>query len=516
ALDECGYGHEAERTMAFARARLSGDYLQTSAIFDEQLGVLSLVTDPNDYAGPGTGYEPAPSRQAEIDAIRQARGVADLRAEQAGFAVPLLAARGPALPGQGPRDVVIGVSPAVGRDVWRCLSGLAVTDVLREMLAGSDFAFSGFGSIQRYDNMFGPSNFNAEDIDDFLAMQRDWGIDGGLRTVDAARLAEVRREAAEACRAVYAHLGLADFTDEHVELAVDAAGSKDLGETDTLAVLAAAQAIRQRGLTVVDIVAALDECGYGHEAERTMAFARARLSGDYLQTSAIFDEQLGVLSLVTDPNDYAGPGTGYEPSPSRQAEIDAIRQARGVADLRAEQARFAVPLLLARGPALPGQGPRDVVIGVSPAVGRDVWRCLSGLAVTDVLREMLAGLEEEGCTGRVVRFGDSVDLGRIGLAAARLAGSGIGIGLQGKGTALIHRRDLAPLANLELYSVAPSVTAGLYRLLGANAARHAKGGTPDPARNPYSDEAIEARYHTTVIALMALERAWVKPGLPAE
>src|SRR5215471_920025 len=247
-------------------------------------------------------------------------------------------------------------------------------------LAGSDFVFSGFGSIQRYDNMFGPSNFNAEDIDDFLAMQRDWGIDGGLRTVDASRLASLRREAAEACRAVYAHLGLADFTDEHVELAVDAAGSKDLGETDTLAVLAAAHAIRQRGLTVVDIVAALDECGYQHEAERTMAFARARLSGDYLQTSAIFDEQLRVLSLVTDPNDYAGPGTGYEPSPSRQAEIDAIRQARRVADLRAEQVRFveglkgAVPLLAACGPALPGQGPRDVVIGVSPAVGRDVWR----------------------------------------------------------------------------------------------------------------------------------------------
>ena len=168
-----------------------------------------------------------------------------------------------------------------------------------------------------------------------------------------------------------------------------------------------------------------------------------------------------------------------------------------------------------RGAAV-GQNPREVVIGVSPAVGRDVWRCLSGLPVTDVLAELLAGLEEEGCTGRVVRFNDTVDLGRIGLAAARLAGSGIGIGLQGKGTALIHRRDLAPLANLELYSVAPAVTPELYRLLGANAARHAKGGTPDPARNPYNDEAIEARYHTTVIALMALERAWVKPGAPPE
>jgi propanediol dehydratase large subunit len=386
------------------------------------------------------------------------------------------------------------------------------------VLAGSDFMFSGFGSIQRYDNMFGPSNFNAEDIDDFLAMQRDWGVDGGLRTVPEERIAELRREAAQMCRAVYQHLGLADFTDEHLDRAVDAAGSKDLGETDTLAVVSAAQAIRDGGITVVDVVAALDETGYEAAADRVLAMTAQRLAGDYLQTSAIFDEQLRVLSLVTDPNDYAGPGTGFEPTPERQAEIDAIRQARGVEDLRAEQALAAVPLLAAAGPAGPGNGqdPREVIIGVSPAVGRDVWRCLSGMTVPEVIAELLAGLEEEGCRGRVVRFNDTVDLGRIGLAAARLAGSGIGIGLQGKGTALIHRRDLAPLANLELYSVAPAVTPELYRLLGANAARHAKGGTPDPARNPYTDEAIEARYHTTVIALMALERAWVKPGAPPE
>jgi propanediol dehydratase large subunit len=384
------------------------------------------------------------------------------------------------------------------------------------VLAGSDFMFSGFGSIQRYDNMFGPSNFNAEDIDDFLAMQRDWGVDGGLRTVPPERIKALRQNAAQACQSVYRHLGLVDFTDEHVERAVDAAGSKDLGETDTLAVLNAAHAIREGGLTVLDVVAALDETGYEDEAERIMAMTRARLAGDYLQTSAIFDENLGVLSLITDPNDYAGPGTGYEPPPQRLREIDAIRQERGVDDLRAQQASYATSLLEPAGPAHPGQDPRDVVIGVSPAVGRDVWRCLSGMTVTAVLAELLAGLEEEGCVGRVVRFNDTVDLGRIGLAAARLAGSGIGIGLQGKGTALIHRRDLAPLANLELYSVAPSVTPELYRLLGANAARHARGGTPDAARNPYSDEAIEARYHTTVIALMELERAWVKTGAPPE
>src|SRR5579863_1951920 len=234
-----------------------------------------------------------------------------------------------------------GLESCSGNDALMSESDMRRTSrTLPIVLAGSDFVFSRFGSIQRYDNMFGPSNFNAEDIDDFLAMQRDWGIDGGLRTGPPGRLLELRSEAARACADVYRYLGLGDFG--HVAAAADAAGSKDLGNTDTLATLAAAHAIRQRGLTVLDIVAALDECGYDLYAERALAFARARLSGDYLQTAAIFDEELTDLSLITDPNDYSGPGTGYAPAPKRQAEIDAIRQVRTVDDLRRSQARHAV------------------------------------------------------------------------------------------------------------------------------------------------------------------------------
>ena len=165
-----------------------------------------------------------------------------------------------------------------GNDAFMSESDMRRTSrTLPIVLAGSDYVFSGFGMIQRYDNMFGPSNFNAEDVDDFLVMQRDWGVDGGLRTVAPEAVAAVRRRAAEACRAVYRHLGLADFTDAHLELAVDAAGSKDLGETDTLAVLSAAQAIRDSAMTVVDIVAALDETGFEDEAERVLALTRARV-----------------------------------------------------------------------------------------------------------------------------------------------------------------------------------------------------------------------------------------------
>jgi len=384
------------------------------------------------------------------------------------------------------------------------------------LLAGSDYVCSGFGSIQRYDNMFGPSQWNAEDIDDWLAMQRDWGVDGGLRTADPDEIGRLRREAAEACRDVYRYLGLADFDDDHVERAVDAVGSKDLGDPDPMVVLTAAQTVRSSGLGSLEVAKALQECGYDDAATRLLQMLEARVHGDHLQTAAIFDEQMQVLSLVTDPNDYAGPGTGYEPSPERQREIDMIRQAKGVEDLRHDQAEYATDTLKPVGEAEQGSDPREVVIGVSPGVGRNVWRTLSGLTVIEVLDELLAGLEEEGCTARIVRVNRTLDLGMVGLTAARLSGSGIGIGLQGKGTALIHRRDLPPLANLELYSMAPIVTRDLYRVLGTNAGRHAKGATPVPARNPYTDEAIEARYHTSVISLVALEREHVSRAVAPE
>lgn len=381
-------------------------------------------------------------------------------------------------------------------------------------IGGSDFINSGFGSIQRYDNMFGPSQWNSEDIDDFLAMQRDWGVDGGLRTADEVEVERLRRRATEAVTAVYSWLGLGDFSQEWAEEAIDAAGSKDISSGDLMLPLTAARTIMETNVTMLDVIAALAENGFDPEAQRCLDMLKARVAGDYLQTSAIFDEQMNVLSLVTDPNEYSGPGTGYQPSSARQAEIDTIRQQRSVSDLRTEQQSFANKNIFATGAAETSYDPRDVVIGVSPATGKDIWVTLSGLSLADAISEVLAGLEEEGCTGRIVRINDTLDLGMIGLTAARLSGSGVSVGLQAKGTALIHRRDLAPLANLELYSVAPTITRELYRMMGINAGRHAKGATPEPVRNPYSDEAIEARYHTKVVSLVAIERECVNSNGP--
>jgi propanediol dehydratase large subunit len=185
-----------------------------------------------------------------------------------------------------------------------------------------------------------------------------------------------------------------------------------------------------------------------------------------------------------------------------------VRQARSVTDLAREQATFAEPeRLRVLGPSHAGADPREVVIGLSPAFGTKLFRTLSGMTIYDALEQILAGLEEEKCVPRLVRIADSIDLGSIGKSAAVLSGSGIGVGLQAKGTTLIHRRDLPPLANLELLSVAPLITPQMYRIIGINAGRHAKGTTPSPMRNAYSDEAITARYHTRVVSMVAIERA---------
>ncbi len=64
--------------------------------------------------------------------------------------------------------------------------------------------------------------------------------------------------------------------------------------------------------------------GFGEEAENLLKLVRLRISGDYLQTSAVIRNGK-IVSAVNDPNDYQGPGTGYRLSEARREEIVAIR-----------------------------------------------------------------------------------------------------------------------------------------------------------------------------------------------
>ena len=385
------------------------------------------------------------------------------------------------------------------------------------LLAGSDFLFSGFGSIPAYDNAFGPSNMNAEDLDDYLVVQRDWGFEGGLRFRPDDELLPLRRSAAEACRAVFEELGLAEFTDEDVDACVRAHGSLDVPPLPGDLPGIASERIMAGGLTALDVVRALSARGFDVAAARVLEMIRQRLLGDILQTSAILDEQMHVLSSLTDPNDYAGPGTGYRLSPERRREVARVRQVWAPSDLAGEQVLAEGCIDLAEtGPARARVRPDEIVVGLSPAFGVEIWTALNGMTVAEILRQILAGIEEEGLVSRLVRVRRSIDLGYIGSTAARLSGSGVSVGLQAKGTALIHRADLPPLANLELFSIAPRLTPELYRALGRNAARYAKGSAPEPLFLPESSEPLGPRYHARVVQLVAMERRLSSAAEPVE
>jgi len=194
-----------------------------------------------------------------------------------------------------------------------------------QLLPGTDFVVSGYSGVPNYDNMFAGSNWDPEDYDDWNTIQRDLKVDGGLRHVAEKDILATRERAIRALQAVFAHLDLPEITDEEVEAGTYAHGSEELPRRDVREDLKAAQAVMDRGITGLDLVAALEKGGFRDIAENLLSVLRQRVSGDLLQTSAILDHQLQVLSAVNDANDYAGPGTGYRPSGERWEEMKKLR-----------------------------------------------------------------------------------------------------------------------------------------------------------------------------------------------
>ncbi|MBU9738509.1 propanediol/glycerol family dehydratase medium subunit [Diplocloster agilis] len=160
-----------------------------------------------------------------------------------------------------------------------------------------------------------------------------------------------------------------------------------------------------------------------------------------------------------------------------------------------------------------GTDPKEVVIGVGPAFQREIKHTINGLDLKDVLKNIEAGIEEEGMVPRVVKILKTSDVCFMGLEAAKLSGSGVGIGLQSKGTAVIHQKDLYPLSNLELFPQAPLMTLESYRKIGANAAKYGKGEkvTPMEGRN---DPMVRASYQVKAALMHIKETEQVDKNIP--
>ncbi|HWQ29919.1 MAG TPA: propanediol/glycerol family dehydratase large subunit [Negativicutes bacterium] len=204
---------------------------------------------------------------------------------------------------------------------------------MMQFLPGTDFIFSGYSSVPNYDNMFAGSNFDAEDYDDYNILQRDLMVDGGLRPVSEEEVVAVRNKAARVLQAIFQELGLPAITDEEVEAATYAHGSKDMPDRNVVLDLKAAEEMMKRGVTGLDIVKAISRHGFDDVAERVLNMLKQRISGDYLHTSSIIDKDFNVISAVNNCNDYMGPGTGYRLSEERWNEIKNIPNAMRPEDI---------------------------------------------------------------------------------------------------------------------------------------------------------------------------------------
>ncbi len=164
--------------------------------------------------------------------------------------------------------------------------------------------------------------------------------------------------------------------------------------------------------------------------------------------------------------------------------------------------------------ALPGVDVKEVVVALSPAFGIQQKETIVGLPLSTVIREISAGLEEEGMRARYVKYYNTSDLSAFASDAAKLSGSGISIGIQSKGTTTIHQKDLAPLDNLELFPQAPLYNADVYRQIGKNAAHYGKGQVPNPIPT-MNDQMVLAKYQIKAALLHIKETELVINKKPA-
>ena len=400
---------------------------------------------------------------------------------------------------------------ASGNDAVASHSAIRKTaKLMGQFLPGTDFVTSGYSAIPRYDNMFGGGNYDSDDLDEWLTIQRDWQVDAGIEPLDEATALSVRERGARAIQAVFAAFGFPAIGDEEVALATTCLDSRDLPDRNRAADVAAADRVLAEGIGGLDVARALQRAGFGDVAAAIFAMQRQRVAADYLQTSAIIDAEGAVVSAVNDPNEYSGPGTGYRLSGARWDRLQRLPHAVDARLLGGAEGTQSTEVV---GEAAAGGTSDDVVIAVGPAFGTGLLETIGGLPHGEVLEALIAGVREEGASPRLVRIRRSADVASIGHDGAQLSGSGIAVGVQSKGTALIHRADLEPLDCLELFGMAPSLTLESYRQIGRNAAGYALGRPVAPVPTTL-DNFARAKLIVRTTLLHAREVAEVTDGAP--
>lgn len=410
---------------------------------------------------------------------------------------------------------------ASGNDARHSESDMRVAaKILPYLIGGSDLICSGFGSILKYDNSFNPSSFNGEELEEFLVLQRDFEADGGLTTVEDTKALSLRKKAVDAISHVLQDLNLANTSPQMKQSVAVASGSNETESFTPRDVAIISEKIKTEGINVLDVIKSLHTGGFEQEADNLLFLVKLRVSGDYLQTSAIIRDAR-VLSAINDPNNYTGPGTGYRPSEQRKKELADIREVLDRDEVLRTEALGEIAEIKAISYKLIGRAeadgpPNEVVVGISPAFGSKIFQTLAGHKLSSVLKALDDGITRGGAVMRLVKFWHTADTSFLGLSAARLSGSGIGIGIQAKGTAVIHHKSRLPHNNLELFSNAPITKLTHYEAMGYNAARYCLKELPDPVIVTTKGEALGARFHARVALIYAIETSMTKDNAAPE
>ena len=247
---------------------------------------------------------------------------------------------------------------ASGNDAISSHSAIRKTaKLMGQFLPGTDFVTSGYSAMPRYDNMFGGGNYDSDDLDEWLTVQRDWQVDAGIEPLDEESALAIRERGARAIQAVFDAFGFPPITEEEVRARDD---------VHRLARSARPRPSRRRRRRRPRARRGSERARRRARARRVVAsrdvaaavfdMQRQRVAADYLQTSAIIAPDGTVVSAVNDGNAYTGPGHGLPArgralgAPAAAARTRSTRACSARGQGRRRPSRSFVPRSAASGP----------------------------------------------------------------------------------------------------------------------------------------------------------------------
>ncbi len=216
---------------------------------------------------------------------------------------------------------------ASGNDARSTESEIRVgAKILPYLIGGSDLICSGFGSILKYDNSFNPSLLNGEELEDYLVLQRDFEADGGLTPIGEERALDLRQPRRRCDRGGVRGTRPRQPDARHEgERRRRLRLGRDRRATARARWRTSPRRSRRRGINVLDVIRALDARGFREEAENLLYVVKLRISGDYLQTSAMVRNGQVLSARSTIPTTTSAPAPATACREARRQEINGIR-----------------------------------------------------------------------------------------------------------------------------------------------------------------------------------------------